>query len=153
MVQSDLSAINSHLIALYGQSAGEESFERLRVILERYGDFSRHQNEGGDDTLSERDMLLITYADQLSEPDTHPLQTLSKFCEQTLTGSINSIHILPFFPYSSDDGFSVSDYRAVNPAFGNWEDIARLGSSFRLMFDAVINHVSVQHEWFQAFLK
>ena len=103
--------------------------------------------------LSERDSVLITYADQLSEPDVLPLRTLTRFCEQYLSGLVSSIHLLPFFPYSSDDGFSVIDYQAVNPAFGNWDDISALGRNFRLMFDAVINHASVQHEWFQAFLR
>jgi sucrose phosphorylase len=97
--------------------------------------------------------MLITYADQLREPDRPPLQTLTGFCERYLTGLVSSVHILPFYPYSSDDGFSVIDYRAVNPEFGSWEHIAGLGRSFRLMFDAVINHASVQHEWFQAFLR
>src|SRR5689334_5918804 len=153
MAQPDLSTVHSHLVALYGRSGGEDAFERLRVILDHYRDLPARYTEGDDRFLSERDTVLITYADQLSEPSTFPLQTLTKFCEQYLFNLVNSIHILPFFPYSSDDGFSVIDYRAVNPAFGSWEDISRLGHSFRLMFDAVINHASVQHAWFQAFLK
>src|SRR6266508_1322834 len=153
MIQLDLSTVHSHLTALYGHSAGEDAFERLRIILRRYSDLSTPRREGSDHTLSEHDSVLITYADQLSEPDTLPLQTLSHFCEQYLSGLVNSVHLLPFFPYSSDDGFSVIDYREVNPALGNWDEVAHLGRSFRLMFDAVINHVSVQHEWFQAFLK
>ena len=66
---------------------------------------------------------------------------------------VNGIHILPFYPWSSDDGFSVKDYRAVDSALGGWEDVERLGRSFRLMFDGVINHASVQGKWFQAFLR
>jgi sucrose phosphorylase len=68
-------------------------------------------------------------------------------------GVVSGIHILPFYPSSSDDGFSVMDYRAVDPALGTWQDIERMGESFQLMFDCVINHTSVQGEWFQAFLK
>jgi len=153
MVQPDLSSVHSHLAALYGQAAGDDAFERLRAILGRYSDLPAFQGEESDDILSERDSVLITYADQLSEPDAFPFQSLTRFCEQHLSGLISSIHLLPFFPYSSDDGFSVIDYREVNPAFGDWDDVSRLGHSFRLMFDAVINHASVQHEWFQAFLK
>ncbi|HLO29865.1 MAG TPA: alpha-amylase family glycosyl hydrolase [Anaerolineales bacterium] len=153
MVQPDLSTIRSHLSALYGRSAGDEAFDRLRAILGRYHHLPVSPAEGTDRSLSERDMLLITYADQLHEADTFPFETLANFCEQYLSGLVNSLHLLPFFPYSSDDGFSVIDYKAVNPAFGSWDDVARLGRSFRLMFDAVINHVSVQHEWFQAFLQ
>lgn len=152
MVQPDLSIVQSHLVAIYGPSVGDEVFERLRSILNRYRNLPVFS---GDDPslLSERDSVLITYADQLSEPDTPPLETLTRFCEKYLSGLITSIHVLPFYPYSSDDGFSVIDYRAVNPEFGSWEDISRLHRNFRLMFDAVINHASVQHEWFQGFLR
>ena len=152
MVQPDFSTVHSHLIALYGQTIGDHTFERLRAIMDGYHGLPVSQKEG-DIALSERDSLLITYADQLSEPNAFPLQTLTRFCEHYLSGLVNSIHILPFYPYSSDDGFSVIDYRAVHPAFGNWDHISQLSRSFRLMFDAVINHASVQHEWFQAFLR
>lgn len=151
MTHSDLTTIRSHFVALYGHAVGAEAFERLRVILNSYHSQSPARN--GREDLSEHDSVLITYADQLSERDTRPLQTLNNFCGQYLSGLVNSIHVLPFFPYSSDDGFSVSNYRAVSPAFGRWDDISRLSRHFRLMFDAVINHVSVQHKWFQAFLK
>src|SRR5687767_517516 len=152
MVQPDLSTVHSHLFALYGQSIGNDTFERLRSILDRY---RTHPAFSGDDQplLSEWDSVLITYADQLSEPDLPPLETLNRFCEKYLSGLVNSIHVLPFYPYSSDDGFSVIDYRAVNPEFGSWDDISRFSQNFRLMFDAVINHASVKHQWFQGFLK
>lgn len=150
MIQLDLSTIHSHLMELYGQSAGNEAFEHLRVILDRYRDLPARE---GEEILSERDSILITYADQLSGLNASPLQTLTQFCEQYLSGLVNSVHLLPFFPYSSDDGFSVIDYRAVNPTFGSWEDISALGRRFRLMFDAVINHASAHHQWFQAFLR
>ena len=66
---------------------------------------------------------------------------------------VSGIHLLPFFPSSSDDGFAVIDYRAVDPAYGDWDDIETLGKRYRLMFDAVINHVSAESQWFQAFLR
>ncbi|MBN1247078.1 MAG: alpha-glucosidase C-terminal domain-containing protein, partial [Anaerolineae bacterium] len=77
---------------------------------------------------------------------------LAEVLETYAKGAITGVHILPFFPYSSDDGFSVIDYAEVNPDLGDWSDIARLGRSFRLMFDAVINHISRQSAWFQAFV-
>ena len=152
MVQPDLSTLHSHLIALYGQTLGDDTFERLRAILNGYRSLPGVQGKEGF-LLSEQDSILITYADQLSEPGTFPLETLTRFCEKYLSEFVNSVHILPFYPYSSDDGFSVVDYRAVNPAFGNWDHISQLSRSFHLMFDAVINHASVQHEWFQRFLR
>src|SRR5262249_39342857 len=66
---------------------------------------------------------------------------------------INSLHLLPFYPYSSDDGFSVIDYTAVDPRLGTWEDIDALHEDFCLMFDAVFNHISAKSAWFQAFLR
>ncbi|HEY9525841.1 MAG TPA: sugar phosphorylase [Anaerolineales bacterium] len=152
MVQPDLSNLRSHLIALYGPSAGEQTFERLRFVLNGYQS-PPASPRGGHALLSERDSILITYADQLSEPHVFPLRTLTGFCEQYLSDLVRCIHILPFYPYSSDDGFSVIDYREVNPEFGHWGHIAHLSLSFRLMFDAVVNHASVEHEWFQAFLQ
>lgn len=103
--------------------------------------------------LTERDAMLITYGDQVRSPGTPHLQTLTKFCKMHLANSISSIHILPFYPWSSDDGFSVKDYGTVDSALGDWSDIDHLGRFFRLMFDAVINHASVQGDWFQAFLQ
>src|SRR5690554_4511993 len=141
--------LRSHLSFLYGPRQAPLLQGRLQQVMDEYR--GRVPSPKGE--LTERDAILITYGDQLQSPEEKPLQTLSRFCEEYLTGIISGIHILPFYPWTSDDGFSVSDYRRVDPALGNWEDLFRLGQNFRLMFDAVINHVSVQHEWFQAFLR
>jgi len=106
-----------------------------------------------DQALTEKDALLITYGDQVQQTGKPHLQTLAEFCGERLRGVVSGMHILPFFPWSSDDGFSVKDYRRVDPALGDWNDVERLGRSFRLMFDGVINHASVQGAWFQAFLR
>ncbi len=106
----------------------------------------------GNGELTEKDSVLITYGDQLSSPGEKPLQTLSAFCSKNLTGVVGGIHILPFYPWTSDDGFSVADYRRVDPALGDWDDISAMQENFRLMFDGVINHISSQSEWFKAFL-
>ena len=82
-----------------------------------------------------------------------PLATLARFAEKYLGQAFSGIHILPFFPYSSDDGFSIIDYRAVNPALGSWSDIGKIGSRFKLMCDLVLNHVSAKSTWFQAYLE
>jgi glycosidase len=102
----------------------------------------------------ETDVLLITYADQVRSDESHPLDTLARFFEEeSLEGLISTVHLLPFFPYSSDDGFSVIDYRVVDPKVGDWGDIARIAKRFRLMFDLVLNHISSQSEWFRAYLR
>jgi glycosidase len=103
--------------------------------------------------LSQRDAILITYGDQFRQPDHTPLQSLGDFLAAHLQDVLSGVHLLPFYPYSSDDGFAVIDYRQVDPALGSWADVARLGKSFRLMFDAVINHISAHSAWFQGFLQ
>ncbi len=103
--------------------------------------------------VSERDAILITYGDMVQQSGEAPLQTLATFVDNHLKGVLSGVHLLPFYPYSSDDGFSVIDYKAVNPDFGDWSDVALVGRHVRLMFDAVINHISAHSEWFQAFLR
>ena len=148
--------IRSHLTFLYGQETGELYAERLRQTLNRFlgrnPDLPRTGVAPGE-WLTEADAILITYGDQVTGPHKAPLQTLTEFLRAHLKGVISGVHILPFFPYSSDGGFSVIDYTSVDPKLGDWEDIERLGGSFRLMFDAVINHISARSDWFQAFLQ
>jgi len=100
----------------------------------------------------QQDVLLITYGDSLIHADEAPLATLRGFASHRLKSLFSGIHILPFYPYTSDDGFSVSDFYAVNPILGGWEDVRALGESFDLMFDAVFNHMSAKSEWFTRFL-
>jgi glycosidase len=123
--------------------------EALNALLDKYTDQMPQPIASG---LTERDALLITYADQVSEPGLSPLQSLATFCHQNLTGVVSGVHLLPFYPWSSDDGFSVKDFFTVAPEYGTWEDIARFRPDFDLMFDAVFNHVSAQGDWFQRFL-
>jgi sucrose phosphorylase len=139
----------SYLTSLYGVEKAPELLERVQTILDSY----RVRLPSRDGALSERDSILITYGDQVQSPEENPLQTLSAFCKKYLTDVVSGIHILPFYPWTSDDGFSVVDYRQVDPAFGNWDDISSMQSHFRLMFDAVINHMSSHSEWFQGFLR
>jgi sucrose phosphorylase len=107
-----------------------------------------HQNN-----WNESDVVLITYADTVQRAEEKPLQTLHCFLGDCLSESVSSVHILPFFPYSSDDGFSVMDYLAVNESHGNWADIERIARDYKLMADLVINHMSARSRWFENFRK
>ena len=98
------------------------------------------------------DALLITYGDSVVDGDRVPLQVLDELVTEHLTPAISTVHVLPFNPYSSDRGFSVIDYDAVDPALGTWEDMARLTGSADLMADLVCNHTSSESAWFQQFL-
>src|SRR5215207_2724395 len=139
----------SQLTSLYGAEKAPQLLDRVQGLMDGYRARIRRQ----DGELTERDAILITYGDELQSPGEKPLQTLGAFCNQYLQGVVNGIHILPFYPWTSDDGFSVVDYRQVDVSLGDWKDIAVLGEHFRLMFDGVINHISSQSKWFQAFLK
>ncbi|WP_425072155.1 alpha-amylase family glycosyl hydrolase [Sagittula sp. S175] len=100
---------------------------------------------------SQKDALLITYGDSLMDGVYKPLDLLRDFLDQNLKGVVNGVHILPFFPFTSDDGFAVTDYTKVNPTLGDWPDIQRIGEDWHLMSDLVLNHVSSQGTWFNAY--
>lgn len=155
--------INQLLALIYGQTTAQRIRPRLEKLLQEAGRQIRPPTRSGDWAQSrvqdwaphfdQSDAVLITYADMVQRAGQAPLQTLGHFLSEKVSGLVSTVHLLPFYPYSSDDGFSVIDYRAVDPALGTWEDVAQIGRSFRLMFDAVINHISARSPWFQGFLQ
>ena len=111
-------------------------------------------SESNHQLWSERDNVLIAYADQVRDSGVTALQAQRQFLLDHGLEQLNRCdHLLPFCPYTSDDGFSVTDYLAVDPDAGTWQDIAELGRDFDLMFDLVLNHASQKHAWFQAYLR
>jgi sucrose phosphorylase len=146
--------LQGHLNFIYGPETAGPVLARLTT---RLAEFARHYPAADPPPPAQRvtqaDSILITYGDQMQEPGKPALQSLAEFLEARLKGVISSVHLLPFYPYTSDDGFSVVDYTAVDPALGNWPDLIPLRRNFRLMFDAVINHVSAHSQWFQGFLQ
>jgi sucrose phosphorylase len=139
------------LCSLYGETVGGHTGVQLADLLAKGR--AAQTAASLSCALSERDVLFITYADQVREPGIAPLRTLAAFCEKRLAGIVSGIHILPFYPWSSDDGFSVKDFFAVAPEYGTWDDIAAFRPRFDLMFDAVFNHMSAKGDWFQRFLR
>lgn len=99
------------------------------------------------------DVAIITYGDSIRQDNEKPLRTLQKFLNQYCDDTITMVHVLPFFPYSSDDGFAVMDYVSVNEALGDWQDIQALAQEYDLMADLVINHCSSRSLWFANFRK
>jgi glucosylglycerate phosphorylase len=138
-----------YLIDLYRPETAPGVNTRLETLLASYHPLAAPNTR----LLDQRDALIITYGDQFRRDGEPPLRTLNTFAGKYLGGVASGLHILPFYPYTSDDGFSVVDYRAVDPALGSWEDVAGLQQNFLLMYDAVINHVSVSSAWFQGFLR
>ncbi len=141
--------IQRRLHRLYGSRAAE-CFERLVTLAARYEPELPARKSRWD----ERDVLLITYADQVRCPGAVPLGCLEQFlADAHLEPLLSTVHLLPFFPWTSDDGFSVVDYRQVDPAVGDWSDVAELGKRYELMFDLVLNHVSSRSAWFKGYLE
>ncbi len=102
--------------------------------------------------LDEKASMLITYGDSLHREGEKGLQTLHRFLKAHVGDAISAVHILPMFPYTSDDGFSVVDYKKINEKLGDWEDVEALSGDYQLMFDAVINHISKSSRWFSGYL-
>ncbi len=149
--REQLRTIRRRLNTLYGGRA-EKLLERLFMMIGRYGVGGIESLTGGA-RWDERDSVLITYADTLRDPGRgSPIGALDDFARSHLKGAVRTIHLLPFYPWSSDDGFSVIDYRAVDEAMGGWAEIERLGRQFDLMFDLVCNHCSAQSSWFKDFV-
>ncbi|NOX61521.1 MAG: DUF3459 domain-containing protein [Chloroflexi bacterium] len=143
------------LAFIYGKDAAREVWPSLKKRIDAFRERNPHLWERvrpPTQRLTEKDAILITYGDQFRQPNRPPLQTLNHFLRRHLGDAVSGVHILPFFPYSSDDGFSVIDYKRIDPNLGDWADIARIGQGYRLMFDAVINHVSRASAWFRGFL-
>ena len=150
--------ILTKLSRLYGEDTAKEYMPELERICRVYYAYKTEEMLERTKTLdpknlfTEEDVILITYGDLIREEGASPLTTLSKFCGLYLKQTINTLHILPFFPYSSDRGFAIEDFETVDPELGSWKDIEDLETRYKLMFDGVINHVSSKSRWFQRFL-
>ncbi|MBW2410474.1 MAG: sugar phosphorylase [Deltaproteobacteria bacterium] len=134
---------------IYGQEAAPSALERIKPVIEKYTVQKRKKKH----YFSQNDVVLITYGDSLNKDGEAPLATLHAFAKQYLKGAVSNIHFLPFFPYSSDDGFSVMDFFEIDPALGTWQEVAAIGRDFELMFDYVVNHFSSKGQWFQNYLE
>ncbi|MEL6215741.1 MAG: alpha-amylase family glycosyl hydrolase, partial [Pseudomonadota bacterium] len=145
------SRVRAHLEIVYGEERAAALLNDVIAAM-RYGDDIKepapYQNY-----WDESDCWLITYATSVDSPDKPGLPTLEAFCNEHLAGVINGIHVLPFYPFSSDDGFAVKDYLSVDEKAGEWTHVDELAGQYRLMADLVINHASSQSEWFQNFIE
>ena len=149
---SKLKVIRRRLARVYGIEEADILLDRLYRMVGRYGVGAQlNQNSPN---LTARDVVLITYADMVksSSEEQSPLGALKEFCTARLKGAVSAIHILPFYPWTSDDGFSVVDYREVSPDYGTWDDVSKLGEEFELMFDLVLNHCSSKSPWFKEYV-
>jgi glycosidase len=144
------SRLNELLAFLYGAERATGLTARVAAVMDRHRTVLGEASPGRG--WEAGDAVLVTYGDTLQTPGERPLATLHGFLTEHLRDAFSILHVLPFFPYSSDDGFAVIDFRQVDPELGDWEDIARLADSFGLMVDLVLNHVSRGSLWFSEYL-
>jgi len=144
-----------HLTAIYADTSPElslpalcEDIINIMRLNQDYKESVSHRNN-----WDQNDVILITYGNSIKKEGEAPLKTLHRFLNKEVSGYINGVHILPFFPYCSDDGFAVMDYYEVNKALGDWDDIEAIATDYRLMADLVINHGSSSGTWFKNFIK
>jgi len=140
-------ALHEALTELYDKTVAGSVLQEIEKLAAKY-----HRQINNIPRPDESTVALICYGDSFQADDQPSLRVLNTFLNEYLKETISTVHLLPFFPYSSDDGFSVIDYKAVNPAWGDWNDIATIGEKFGLMFDAVVNHISAQSDWFREYL-
>ena len=137
---------------MYPEHDLEELGQRINDVFWPDGLHRRSQGrKPGNRLWSEKDNMLITYGNTMEDGVHKPLDILQDFLLSHMKGVVNGVHILPFFPFTSDDGFAVSDYYSVSPQLGEWSDISRIADEFHLMSDLVLNHVSSQGVWFNDF--
>jgi len=158
--EGDREKLFSRLESLYGEEVARQwtpELERaLKVHHAHKTDEMKALEKQVDPTnrFTEKDVALITYGDLLITEEHSPLTGLAEFLDERARVSevINILHILPFFPYSSDRGFSITDFWTVNPKLGSWEDIERMTEKYRMMFDGVFNHISAESRAFKEML-
>jgi sucrose phosphorylase len=141
--------INKLINLIYADSFSDENISALLDKIDNARHLIQKARKSGWD---EQDVVLITYADKISAAGRKTLPVFTEFFQRWLESCFSHVHLLPFYPWSSDDGFSVMDYHRVSPEAGDWQDVARLNKSTQLMFDFVCNHMSAKSEWFAHYL-
>jgi glucosylglycerate phosphorylase len=140
--------LHRHLATIYDDAAAADVLPRLQQILEGFLRENPLIAVPRGALFDQSDVVLITYGDQVRERGRAPLETLHMFLNAHVGRVLSGVHLLPHYPSSSDDGFAVIDYAAVDPVLGDWRHVEQLASSYRLMLDAVVNHTSASSPWF-----
>ncbi|MCY9852178.1 alpha-amylase family glycosyl hydrolase [Vibrio mediterranei] len=145
LVKKDLQQI---LAGVYSPAQLNELIPKLLNVIANQPEYV-----GKKQWVDQNDIMLITYGDSIKKQGEAPLHTLREFLNDNAADVLSAVHILPCYPYTSDDGFSVVDYWKINPELGDWQDVQSLSNNYDLMFDGVINHISKSSDWFQGYLK
>jgi len=141
--------IEEQLKILYGHRSSK-MHDRINELIKKWKSILGHHIRKMPD---QKDVILIVYGDSIYDRGEKPLATLFRFLKNYASDFITGVHILPFFPYTSDDGYSITDYYLVRDELGSWEDIRNISGQYKLMVDLVINHISRSSPWFEGYLK
>ena len=91
---------------------------------------------------------MITYPDSLGED----LHGLLRVLEEQFPHTFAGVHILPPFPSSGDRGFAPLTYLDIEPKFGTWKDIRKIGETTDVLLDLMVNHISAHSPYFTDYL-
>ncbi|MGL4256989.1 MAG: alpha-amylase family glycosyl hydrolase [Microbacterium sp.] len=153
MTDVDLNALRDRLrplvAGLYPDSA-DEVLEALVDLARRWAPHLGPADKGHPDQGT---AYLITYGDAFRREGEAPLHTLADVLRTHVRDAVTDVHLLPIYPWTSDDGFGVVDHREVNPDLGTWGDIADLRADHALALDFVANHLSSSSPWFRGWLE
>lgn len=140
--------LEQQLASLYQGDKLKQANDLFNQLLKEY-----NKNDFKETTpCTQETVYLITYGDSFFESGKVPLQVLKEVVADQLAETVSDVHLLPMFPYTSDDGFSVTDYLEINSSLGDWRNIEDLAFKKRLMFDFVANHMSKSSKWFESYL-
>ena len=128
-----------------GQSSNE--IESLSSHLLQSGRIGAQMHTQPDVPWCNTTCVLICYADSVIDADRTSLPLLQALLDGPLRALSSIVHVLPFWRSSSDGGFAISSHEALEPRFGDWDDLEALSRGRLLMADLVLNHVSASHPW------
>lgn len=143
-----LKSIETRLKDIYKESFCDDMISQIDEMISTW----EQKDWKKADAVSEKNIYLITYGDSIYEEGVPTIDSLEKFLVKNVEDTITDVHILPMFEYTSDDGFSVVDYRKIDPKLGDWDNINKLSQKYRLMYDFVANHMSKSSDWFRGYL-
>ena len=151
MLKKDFSEkVKQYLFQIYSNDLSKKQINNLFLNIKSI--FTQPMKRSKNELWSEKDFLLITYADSIKKNNQKNFITLNSFLKKYCK-EFSYIHILPFFPFSSDDGFAVEDYKKIKIEHGSWKDLKKITKTFDIMVDLVINHCSSNNKLFKNFLE
>jgi len=148
----DREALRAELTPLVAQLYGARADEVLDGLLDLAERWAPQLDRTERARPDEGTAYLIAYGDAFRRPGEAPLHTLASVLREHVRDAVTDVHLLPIYPWTSDDGFGVVDHRQVNPELGSWDDIADLRADHALALDFVANHVSSSSPWFHGWL-